>query len=46
LPDPGPLLNLQLAPLAIGLEIDRGDNGVIDEHRLGEVAEAPLCLGT
>src|SRR5207245_9505245 len=43
--DPGPALHQELAPLAVGLEIDGGDDFVPDEHGLGEVAEAPLVLG-
>src|SRR5882762_6267325 len=43
--DPGPLLHQQPLPLAIGLEIDDGDDFVPDEHGLCEVAEQPLVLG-
>ena len=38
--DPGPLLHPQLLLLAIRLEIDGGDDGVADQHGLGEVAES------
>src|SRR5262249_10534966 len=41
---PGPLPQQELAPLAIGLEIDDRDELVAGEHRLGEVAESPLLL--
>src|SRR5688572_29312082 len=44
LADPGPLLHQQLLPLAICLEIDRGDHRVADQHWLGKVAEAPFLL--
>ena len=43
--DPGPLLHQQLLPLAIGLEIDGGDDLVADEHGQGKVAEQPLLPG-
>src|SRR6266404_720207 len=43
--DPGPSLHQELAPLAIGLQIDDGGDFVPDEHGLGEVAEPPLVLG-
>src|SRR5262245_14187149 len=43
--EPGPLLQQELAPLAIGLEIDDRDELVAGEHRLGEVTEPPLLLG-
>src|SRR5882762_4885450 len=43
--DPVPSLHQELLPLAIGLEINDGDDFVPDEHRLGEVAEPPLVLG-
>ena len=39
------MLDLQLALLAIGLEIDGGNDVVADQHRQGEVAEHPLLLG-
>ncbi len=43
--DPGPSLHQQPLPLAIGLEIDDGDDFVPDEHGLCEVAEQPFVLG-
>src|SRR5467141_3608027 len=43
--DPAPSLHQQFLPLAIGLEINDGDDFVPDEHGLGEVAEQPLVLG-
>src|SRR5262245_19374210 len=42
---PGPLPQQELAPLAIGLEIDDRDELVAGKHGLGEVAEPPLLLG-
>jgi len=42
--DPGPLLQQELALLAVGLEIDGGDDRVVDQNRQGEVAEAALLL--
>ena len=45
LADPGPLLHQQFLPLAIGLEIDDGDDFIADQHGLGEVAEEALVLG-
>src|ERR1700694_3793599 len=43
--DPAPFLQQQFLPLAIGLEIERGDNVVADQNRQREIAEAPLFLG-
>ena len=43
--NPGPALHQELAPLAVGLEIDGGGDFVPDQHRLGEVAEAALVPG-
>ena len=42
--DPGPFLHQQLPALAVGLQIDRGDDAVADQHRQGEIAELPLLL--
>src|SRR5688572_3966294 len=42
---PGPLLQQQLLPRAIGLEVDHRDDLVPDQHRLAEVAQFALRLG-
>ena len=42
--DPGPLLDEELAALAVGLEVDRGGDAVADEHRQGEVPEYAFRL--
>src|SRR5262245_16896824 len=43
--EPGPLLQHELCLLAIDLEIDGGDDFLVDEHGAREVAEHPLGLG-
>src|SRR5262245_25210645 len=45
LADPGPLLDAQLLLLAVGLEVDGGDDLVAEEHGEREIAEASLRLG-
>ena len=42
--DPGPLLHQQFPVLAVGLEVERCDDAVADQHRQREVAELPLLL--
>ena len=42
--DPGPFLHQQLLVLAVGLEIDGGDDVVADQHRQRKVAELALFL--
>src|SRR5262249_60605553 len=43
-PDPGPLLDCELAGAAVRLEIDGGHHLVADQHREREVAKDPLLL--
>src|SRR5258708_6004343 len=43
--DPGPGVHRELAPLAVGLEMEEGGVFVPDEPGRGEVAEPPLVLG-
>src|SRR5262245_59619129 len=45
LAEPGPLLEQQLLPCAVGLEIEQRHDFVPDEHGECEVAEPPLLLG-
>src|SRR6266404_6709005 len=40
--DPIPFLQQQFSASAIGLEIERGDDVVADQHRQREIAEHPL----
>src|SRR4051794_40917312 len=42
--DPAPLLHQQFSVLAIGLEIECGDDVVADQHRQRKIAEQPLLL--
>src|ERR1700730_4994947 len=44
LADPAPLLQQQFFLLAIGLEIERGDDALACQHRQREIAEAPPFL--
>src|SRR3954469_14826216 len=44
LADPAPFLHQQLFVLAVGLQIDGGDDLVTDEHRQRKVAEQALFL--
>jgi hypothetical protein len=43
--NPGPFLNQQFLLLAIGLEVDGGDDFVADEHGQREVAMQPFIFG-
>src|SRR4051812_1978975 len=44
LTDPGPFLQQQLLRLPVGLEIERGDDLVADQHRQREIAELAFGL--